>query len=91
MATGTCCPVNAQNTVDEIVAELLAFRASSVIIAAHHENRVALENALARSRLRVVLLHPDPKTAGVFTLQACAVAGLCIIEPRVQVLISSAG
>lgn len=71
MATGTCCPVNAQNTVDEIVAELQAFRATSVIVAAHHENRVALENALARAKIRVVLLHPNPKTAGLFTLQAC--------------------
>jgi hypothetical protein len=71
MAAGTCCPVNVQNTPDEIVAELQAFRVDGAILLDDHAVTAELQEKLLASGLTVVLLHPDLETAGLFKLEVC--------------------
>lgn len=75
MAVGTCAPVNPQNTLEEVVEELLASRASVVIVPEGSSSSSVpegLESTLAAAGLAVLAMAPNPHTAGLFTLRALA-------------------
>jgi len=75
---GACCPINAQNTREEIVLELLALSAPVVIVAAQDDAGAgasgggmteSLSDALAAAGIVVVELRQDTSTAGLFSIR----------------------
>lgn len=77
MAAGVCCPVNPQNTGDEVLGELLEFGVHAAIVAASDtsDNNSTdsstydlLETRLSAAGILVLRLHPSADTVGVFAL-----------------------
>lgn len=69
MVAGACCPVNVQNTCDEIIAELRSFRVDGAILLAHHAATDALKVRILSAGMSVMLLFPDQTVVGLSTLE----------------------